>query len=538
MNKRSIWPDQAILVTALSDPAIYGYPDVNVEMLETHISYIFLVGPFAYKVKKAVNLGFLDFSTLEKRRYYCEEELRLNRRLAPSLYIEVIPITGSCSRPIPGGKGIAIEYAVKMRRFKQADLLNVRLSKARLTHEHIDRLAEKIAAFHGIAAIAQAKSFFGSPKAVQQPVVENFEQIRNSALTLPCARELDALEEWMMNRGQALELLFRSRKAAGFIRECHGDFHLGNIAIVDGNIEIFDCLEFNEELRWIDVMSDIAFLVMDLRERRRPDLARRFLNLYLEITGDYAGLPVLQFYIVYRAMVRAKVHGMRASQSAISAQEQARALEEFRNYLVFASKQSESPAPAILITHGVSGSGKTMQTQALLESINAIRIRSDIERKRQYGLKPADHSSSGTGSGLYRPEITARLYQHILALARIVVEAGYQVIVDATFLAKWQRDIFRQLALTLDVPFIILDFHAPKEVLRARIRERLHRGTDASDANIMVMDHQLKMQQPFEADELAFVVTYDTTDSLSKPNWGMVLSRLKKSSRTIVPMDV
>jgi len=525
MNKRIILQNQAVLVEALADPELYGGRDEQVEMLETHISYIFLAGAYAYKVKKALKLGFLDFSTLEKRRYYCEQELRLNRRLAPELYLEVIPITGSFAKPLLGGKGAAIEYAVKMRRFAQQDLLNALLARGRLTHSHIDRLAEKMAAFHQTATIAASHSEFGSANLVRQPVVENFRQLRDLPLTLPCTEQRDVLERWSLNRWQVLEPVLSARKADGFIRECHGDFHLGNIAVIGKDVAIFDCLEFNEELRWIDVMNDIAFLVMDCRERGSADLAQRFLNLYLEMTGDYAGLMVLQFYIVYRAMVRAKVHALRASQDGLSPQQRIRALKEFHNYVAFALKESESADPAVLVAHGVSGSGKTVQTQDLLETINAVRIRSDIERKRQYGLKPADHSGSEVGSGLYRPQITEQLYKKLLALASTIIEAGYIVIVDGTFLAKWQRNMFQQLAHSHGIPFLILDFHAPETVLRARIHKRLKRGGEASEANIVVLEYQLKMQEALQGDELASMVSIDTTRKPAKNTWDNVLLR-------------
>jgi len=526
MKERILLPNQAVLAEALADPEVYGDQEGQVEMLETHISYIFLADAYAYKVKKALKLGFLDFSTLEKRRYYCEQELRLNRRLAPTLYLEVIPITGTCANPLLGGEGTAIEYAVKMRRFAQHDLLNALLARGRLTHSHIDRLAEKMAGFHQTTAIAQAHSEFGSADLVRQPVVENFRQLRDLPLTLPCARQRDVLEQWSLKRWQVLEPVLSARKADGFIRECHGDFHLGNIAVIGKDVVIFDCLEFNDELRWIDVMNDIAFLVMDCRERGSTDLAQRFLNLYLEMTGDYAGLMVLQFYIVYRAMVRAKVHAMRASQGDLSPQQRIRALEEFQNYVAFALKQSESADPAVLVTHGVSGSGKTVQTQHLLETINAVRIRSDIERKRQYGLKPADHSGSGVGSGLYRPQITEQLYKKLLGLAMTIVEAGYAVIVDATFLAKWQRSMFQQLAVSQGIPFLILDFNVPEALLRARIHERLKRGGEASEANIVVLEYQLKMQEALQGDELVSVVSIDAAHKPAKNTWDGVLCRL------------
>ena len=300
---------QEILVAALRSAL-----GEAVEVVETHISWVLLAGDYAYKIKKAVNLGFLDFSTLEKRRFYCAEELRLNRRLAPDLYLEVVPIAGSADHPVLNGPGPAIEYAVKMRRFPQACLLDQVLLRGELTPETIDAIARRIADFHGRTAIADNESPFGTPERAHLPVAENFAQIRPRLRDNEDLIRLDELERWSEREYQARFNALAARKARGLIRECHGDLHLGNMALLDGEAVPFDCIEFSDNLRWIDVISEAAFLAMDLQDRGRPDLARRFLNAYLEQTGDYEGLEVLRYYLVYRAMVRAKVACIRAGQ--------------------------------------------------------------------------------------------------------------------------------------------------------------------------------------------------------------------------------
>lgn len=507
------WADQAALAAALAKPAVYGPTIDQVEKLETHISYVFLAGKYAYKIKKAVDLGFLDFRTLRARKFYCHEELRLNRRLAPALYLDVVPITGSPGRPVLGGEGSAIEYAVKMRRFPQEVLLNRMLAHSELTPEHIDQLTETIAAFHATAAVASADDTFGTPPAIRQPALENFAQIKALADADDATADLDVLEQWTAREGEALDAVFKTRKQNGFVRECHGDFHLRNAAVVDGRVTIFDCLEFNANLRWIDVMNEVAFMAMDLHDRARPDLAWRFLNRYLETTGDYDGLRVLRFYVVYRALVRAKVHRMRAAQPNVRADERTRVLAQYHGYVDLARSYIAKPRAAIFITHGLSGSGKTTGTQQLLAAIGAIRIRSDVERKRLQRLSARARTGSGIDAGTYSADATERTYRRLLELTRTIALSGYNVIVDAAFLKRAQRDGFRKFADAAGIPFLILDFVADKTTLRARINERQKQRRDASEADIAVLEHQLQTHEPLQPDERSVVLTYGGCDS-------------------------
>lgn len=520
-------PGQAALAAALLNPKVYGNDVTQVDKLETHISYVFLAGAYAYKIKKAVDLGFLNFLTLSARRFYCLEELRLNRQFAPFLYLDVIAVTGSPDHPVLGGDGPPIEYAVKMRRFSQADLLNRVLARGALSPDLIDRLAERIAAIHASAAVATSRDTYGTPDAVRQPVLDNFLRIRASDSDSGKIADLDFLEQWTRAQCRALDVVFDARKNSGFVRECHGDLHLGNVALVDGAVTIFDCLEFNPGFRWIDVMSEVAFLVMDLQDRNRPDLARRLLNRYLEITGGYDGLRVLRFYTVYRALVRAKVHLLRAGQMGINAGDtgdKTCLLDQYRDYVSLAKDQTISSPPALLITHGLSGSGKTARTQSLLEAAGAVRIRSDVERKRLHGLTALARTGSALTSGAYTEDATALTYQRLSDLAKTAIEAGYTVIVDATFLKRRQRDMFRRLAETLRVPFVILDFVANENVMRARILEREKRRRDASEAGIAVLEHQLTTQERLEPEEEPFVERFDTTENITA--WSSLLRRI------------
>lgn len=487
--------DASRLVAALQSPGAYRHAVGEVEVVETHISWVVIAGEFAYKLKKPVDLGFVDFSTLERRRYFCEAEVRLNRRLAPELYLGVVPITGSPAEPVMNGAGEPIEFAVAMRRFPQDAMLSRVLERGELSAGQIDDLAEMIAAFHSRIAVAPTDSPFGSPERVSRPAEENFEHVA-SGLDDSLVRELANRSKAMF---EARREQFGRRRAGGFVRECHGDMHLGNMLLLDGKVTIFDGIEFNDDLRWIDVLSEIAFVVMDFEDRGRPDLARRLLNAYLERTGDYEGVGVLPFYLTYRAMVRAKVASIRSRQADVGGDERERLTAECRGYLGLADRYSQSRRPTLTITHGVSGSGKTTVSQQVLETTGAIRVRSDVERKRLFGLGPRDRGSSE----LYMEDATERTYGRLAALAMAILRAGFSTVVDAAFLSRRHRDLFRDLASRLDAPFQILDVLADEGVLRRRVAERTRGGQDASDAGLDVLDLQLRTGEPLGDDELA-----------------------------------
>lgn len=477
-------------------------------MVETHISWVMLAGDFAYKLKKPVNLGFLDFSTLEKRRFYCEEELRLNRRLAPDIYLDVITISGTPDHPVPDGSGPAIEYALKMRRFSQENLLSTLLVDNKLAPRHIDALANEVASFHRAIPGATADSPFGTPEAVLDPALENFMQIRPLLGNPADLSRLDALANWTKQEFAAHRENFAARKKNGFVRECHGDMHSGNMVLQGEAVLIFDCLEFNPNLRWVDVLSEAAFVMMDFMAHQRSDFAWRFINAYLTLTGGYRGLPVLRFYLVYRAMVRAKVAAIRASQSGLHNDWQ-----EYANYITLAeSLTAPSARPLLAIAHGLSGSGKTTFTQRLLERLGAVRLRSDVERKRLFGLAPLEKSGSGIDSGLYTRDAGERTYARLAQLARTVIGARFPVIVDAAFLKQHERDAFCTLAAELDAPFAILDFHAAPATLRKRIVDREKKEDDVSEATIEVLEHQLATQEPLAKAETAYVFAINTED--------------------------
>ena len=498
------------LIQALTERSVYEHPTTEIAVLQTHISWVVLTGPYAYKIKKPVNLGFVDFSTLAKRYFFCQEELRLNRRLAPQLYLDVMALYGTPERPRWHGPGAPIEYAVKMTQFAQDTLLSHLVEAGTLHAAHIDVLAHEVSAFHARIATADPLSHFGTPEAVYQPVQENFQHLFDT-LDDP-ARQAHArgLEAWCQRTFAARLSDVIARKQDGFVRECHGDMHLGNMLLLDDAVIIFDCLEFNDALRWIDVASEVAFLTMDLEDRGRPDLAHRFLNGYLEATGDYGLLRLLPFYLTYRATVRAKVAGIRLGQSDLAPEEAAQARQAFGSYLDLAARYTRPSRPRLWITHGLSGSGKTSHTQRLVEATGAIRLRSDVERKRLFGLAPLERSTGRSGLDLYAPDITQRTYAHLAHQAARIIEAGCTALVDATFLKRAQRDALRRLAAQLGVPFTILAFHADAETLRRRVAQRSTQGADASEADLAVLHEQFAALEPLTASEQVYALTIDT----------------------------
>ncbi|MFZ2300800.1 MAG: AAA family ATPase [Gallionella sp.] len=525
------------LIRALLDTACYSHAAAQIELIETHISWVLLTGEYAYKIKKPVNLGFLDFSTLALRKQACSDEVRLNRRLAPELYLGVAAITGSANAPHvdcqlenPPTEEI-IEYAVKMRQFSPDATLDHLDERGELGNVQIDRLAARLARFHlGECHSAPPDSPWGEPEAILQPVKDNFRLLAERLNQPAEIRRLEQLQNWSMAEHERLTPLMRERKRDGWIRECHGDLHLGNLAWVNGELLIFDCIEFSPALRWIDVISEVAFCFMDLlrthphpegegtiapplsrgrlggglveeRAVQRRDLAMRFLNAWLEASGDYGGVALLRYYAVYRAMVRAKVAALRAvSSSGVGA------------YLQLAEQLTQDAPAQLWITHGLSGSGKTTLTQSLQEQRGMIRLRSDVERKRLAGLDALARSGGGINAGLYTQETSRRTYAHLAHLADGLLEAGWPVIVDAAFLERWQRDLLREIAQRREVPFRILDIRVDHAILRERVGQRTALGTDASEADLRVLQHQIETVQPLGEDELPEVITVSGVD--------------------------
>ncbi|NEV61635.1 AAA family ATPase [Thiorhodococcus minor] len=504
----------ALLLAGLKRPEAYPNPVDVVEHIETHISHILLAGDFAYKLKKPINLGFLDFSTAERRRHCCDEELRLNRRLAPSTYLDVVPVTGSPEQPRIGGAGPVLDHVVRMRRFPQAALLDRRP----LSRDLMCRLAELVADFHAEIPVAEADTDFGTPDAVLEPMLENLRQVRARVAVPENRQRLDRLAAWTRKRFVELTPLIEGRRRDGFVRECHGDMHRGNIALVGERIIIFDAIEFNPYLRWIDTASEIAFLVMDLEQAGATEQAQTFLNRYLERSGDYGALAVLDFYKVYRAMVRSKVQAIRLGQPDLDAEGEREVRALCSHYLGLAESYTQGRRPRLLIACGLSGSGKSRLSRRLREALPMVHLRSDLERKRLFGLHELARTATRMDRGIYFPDATNWTYDRLHRLADQVLSSGYDCLVDATFIARDRRRRFQALARRHHAGFGILALDAPLDVLRERVKRRLARGRDASEATLDVLERQHAGRQCLSDAELSHAVRVDTSQEPSLPD--------------------
>ena len=487
------------LVAALHDPACYPHPVDRVEAIETHISHVLLAGDFAYKLKKPVKLAFLDFSTPELRRHYCEEELRLNRRSAPGIYLDVVAIGGDPLHPRIGAHPV-LEHAVRMRRFGQEALFSAMAQAGELQPAHVDALAVALSRLHEGAARATSAEPPG------QPALANFFQIAQAGVDRAVLERLAPLRRWTQARTRALEPLFAQRLANGFVRECHGDLHLANVAWVDGQPLPFDGIEFSEALRWIDVASDVAFAAMDLHRLGLPRLAARFIDRYLERTGDYEAARLVRYYMVYRAMVRAKVAAIAFGQAAPGSVAARAARARLMDHLELAAALSRD-GPALLVAmHGLPASGKTTVSARLVEALGGIRVRSDVERKRQHGMEAGTRAGAAPGEGIYGARDTEATYERLAGAAGDILAGGFPAIVDATFADRARRERFRALAAGAGAGFHIVSCTAPEALLRERVAARAHAGTDASDAGLAVLEERLRRDEPLAPGERALVV--------------------------------
>lgn len=502
------------LIEGLQNSALYDHPVDQFEVIETHISWVLLTGQYVYKIKKPVDFGFLDFSTLEKRRFYCEEELRLNRRLAPQLYLEVVTINGSEEQPELNGKSSIIEYAVKMRQFPQSSQLDHMLEQAGLDNAIMDKLADKVARFHLTSTSVDLDSVYGDIKHISQPVLENFTQARACIDDPVMVQRLNKLEQWSQQQLAVLTPFIELRKAQGYIRECHGDMHLRNIALWQDEIVLFDCIEFNKNFYWIDVMSEIAFLVMDLEDRQQGELAQHFLNRYLEITGDYIGLQVFLFYKVYRAMVRVKVAALRCAQEEATSDIFKQTWLELQQYINLAEEYIRPGTPCLIINFGLSGSGKSVGARLLAEKLPAIQLRSDVERKRLFNVAINDEVDATKEHMLYSSNATQQTYARLVDIARCLLEVDYSVIIDAANLKQWQRQLFIELARSVRVKHFIVAYHADESVLRQRVVERAQRNDDVSDATTEVLQNQMQSYEALTDEERLITIEIDTGQPL------------------------
>jgi len=477
---------QAQLITSLRSPMAYPHAVSAVDVVETHISWVLLTGSYAYKIKKAVKLEFLDFSSLEQRRHFCEEELQLNQRWASDLYLEVVPICGSPEHPSVGGDGEVIEYAVKMAQFPQSAQLDRQVDAGLLLENDVYSLAETVAHNHESARIIEYADDRESVNKVSAPMLDNF---------APVAKVIDMeilerVHQWTVQSLEDLKPVLIERRKAGFVRECHGDLHLANLVRLQSGIVAFDCVEFSAPLRNIDVISDIAFLFMDLVARARQDLAAVFLDRYLECTGDYAGMRVFGLYFVYHCLIRAKVAAIRSDERAdVVSRDQD--IDVLKHNLAVAARWIDRRPPLLIAMHGYSGSGKTWLSSQLIAKLPAIRLRSDVERKRLRGLDRSSDKTSMAQSGKYTQRARAEVYQRLFETAEILLQEGLNVIIDASFLRKVDRAAAAALAERHGIPILFVETHAHDNELMSRLKRREAAGSDASEADVDILRYQI-----------------------------------------------
>ncbi|OUR88022.1 hypothetical protein A9Q81_25250 [Gammaproteobacteria bacterium 42_54_T18] len=508
--------------------------------METHISYVFLANSVVYKVKKAVDFGFLDYSTLEKRKHYCDIEITLNRRLAPELYIGVVAI---CRDNKTGGIILAdvanndfevIEYAVKMHRFEQESILTLWMQsqQALVREAQFSLIGSRIAEFHLTTPKlgTQSKSMLGKGGSVRFAVEQNFQQVSRLIIDESDKKRLKCLFEWTEGELKRHSSLFEQRFVDGFVRECHGDLHAGNIAVIDEKPLLFDCIEFNDQFRCIDVMSEVAFLVMDLEAMDASKEAMDVLNAYLFKTGDYAGLRLLNFYKVYRAMVRAKVAILRLAQDGGAASDKSAVLEAYRCYIDLAMSYVQAATPSLIMTHGVSGTGKTTAARYLSRRWPGVHLRADVERKRLFGLQELE-SSKQKGVDIYTPLATTRTFERLRDIVSLLLEERINVVLDSTFLHMGVRQLFFSLAEGKGCVVHIVSCQLSVKTLRQRLMHREQAKDDASEANVFIMEQQAGEEEPLTKEEQKktyFVDMQDGAEALAD-----VLKRLGRKENYV-----
>ncbi len=503
-------PQTAALVEALLQPETYPHHPERVELVQTQMSFIFLTGDFAYKVKKPVDLGYLDYTTLEKRGYFCQQEVELNRRLCPEVYIGVLPITYSQGKFQLGGDSEVVEYAVKMKQLPQERMMDRLLPSDKVTEGMVTAVAQRLAAFHEKAATSPEISRYGNIDAIRTNAEENFSQTEKYIGTTISRHAYDLIRDYTNNFMKANQTLFEKRVAQGRIRDCHGDLHAAHVCFTDG-ICIYDCIEFNDRFRYGDVASEVAFLAMDLDRFCRADLSRAFVNAYMQASGDRELLQLLDFYKCYRAYVRGKVEGFKLDDPFITEKE--RALKTARSYFRLACRYARGKK-LLLIVAGLVGTGKTTVAQGLARSFGLTVISSDVVRKELAGISPTERRFEPIDKGIYSEEFTTRTYHEMFTRAEKLLQQGESVVLDASFKKRKHRLEAKRLAQKLDADFAALECLLDEPTVKARLEQRVREGS-ISDGRWEVY---LAQKQDFEKiDEFSPVehIVLDTAQPMS-----------------------
>ena len=507
--------DLSKLIAQMRQPDFYPHAVDNIELIQTHASVVFLTGDYAYKIKKSVDYGFLDYSTLDKRKHFIETELRLNKKVAPELYLEVISISDIDNMLILDRSENIVEYALKMRRFPQENLFSNLLKAGKLScdcgasrRHRLIELGKTVAQFHARAETNEYISSFGKAAKIEAAFIENYRQSQKYVGTVQTKEQLEATKAYTDRFFDERKDLFKTRRDRHKIKECHGDLHLKNICLWQDKIQLFDRIEFNESFRFVDTMYDVAFTVMDLEARQKPELKNAFLNSYLEYSGDWEGLPILPLYLCRQAYVRAKVNSFLLDDPQISETDRQKAKKTASNYYQQAYQYTQSKSSSLAIMSGLSGSGKSTVARSIARNKGAIVIRSDAVRKHLAGITLDE---SGADS-MYTSEMTQKTYHRLLELGIMLAKEGYKIILDA----KYDRNNLRHPVIieaqTENIPLKIIYCTAPESILRNRLNQRQN---DISDAGADLIESQKVNSEDFTTVERAYVTTVDT----SQVNW-------------------
>lgn len=481
------------LLEAMTNPNFYPHKPAVVELVQTHISYVFIAGDFVYKIKKPVNFGFLDFTSLEKRKYYCEEELRLNKRLAPSIYLDVVSIAQDSQDNLLLGNGEkVIDYAVRMKKLPLDKMLKTLLANGQVNEKVMDAIAGKIAAFHKLAETGGRVDEMGSPATIRHNHEENFGQtLQYVNVTIP-EYQYHFIKDYVENFLEEKKALFAERVADGRIRDCHGDLHLEHICITD-EIIIFDCIEFNERFRFCDVAAEVAFLTMDLDFNGYLQQGEYFVKSYLKYSGDDDMLILLNFYRCYYAYVRGKVISFRLDQKDLLPDERSQIAKTAGHYFDLAyTYAARLERPVLILTAGLMGSGKSYQARHLAARLGAKTIRTDILRKELLNINPTDRHYVEFGQGIYSDDISRLTYDKAYELAEVAIKSAKPVIIDASFKRRSERQKAMQLAQKLDIPFYIIECTCRDEVVKIRLEKRAREKSNASDGRWEIFQEQKK----------------------------------------------
>lgn len=482
----------------------------SVRVAETHVSWVFLGDRDVVKVKKPKSLGFLDFSTIERRRAACEAEVKLNARLAPSVYLGVLPVRlDAGGRATLRGEGEIIDYAVHMRRLPDEASALAKIEAGALSAGDVDAVAERMASFH---AAAPANLALGTVRSIAENVAENFAQAGRDAERFVTRAEEEEIERWQGSLLAERADLFEARRASGRVRDGHGDLRLEHVYFVDGEVLVIDCIEFDERFRVGDVASDVAFFAMDLARLGRVDLAERFLARYATVTGDFDLYGVVDFYESYRAYVRAKVAIMLTRDAGAPLETRARAEQEARRYLTLALSADRRSllSPVLVAVGGLIASGKSTVAALVGDWLAAPVVEADRTRKNMLGKPHTEFLGTGTWSGAYDPAFTERVYDEVLRRAGVVLASGRPVVVDASFRSRAQRARLLELARSHGVPARFVECRADEDVIRARLRSR-EKGPSVSDGREAVFDEFRARFEAFSELSPEVHVALDTT---------------------------